>query len=235
MQAERPIGQMAEPSPPPPPGAMASLGVGGGQSGPEHTQRMRLRSQACPAGHMVPVPQAGPSGQTLAMGTPQNTLAKLSGGGHRWMQMQRPRAGSQRSPTAQPSVHRPPQPSSWPHERSVPQRGTQSQANDTGSQVANGFSQGPTQRPPQPSSSPQRDVAVQVRLQVQRPITQRSRGERLQGVAQAQVSTQPPSRQSDPGAHDTPAQRLGTQRPSAQTSLLAHVTASQGVRGVHVM
>ncbi len=146
--------------------------------------------------------------------------------------MQRRRAVSQRSPTPHPELHRPPQPSSSPHALSGVQRLVHAHENNTGSQVAKGLGQGPTQRPPQPSSVPQGVSAWQSRSHWQRPTTQRSRGERVHGGSQPQVGTQRPSTQSAPAGHVTRAQGLGTQRPSAHTSSAPHATPSQAERGV---
>ena len=125
--------------------------------------------------------------------------------------MQRRRAVSQRSPTPHPELHRPPQPSSSPHALSGVQRLVHAHENNTGSQVAKGLGQGPTQRPPQPSSVPQGVSAWQSRSHWQRPTTHRSRGERVHGGSQPHV---------------------GTQRPSAHTSSAPHATPSQAERGV---
>ena len=224
-QAERPTGQLV----------VASMSAGGpasceGQS-PTHTQIKRSGSHNCPAGHIVPLPQTGPSGQMLGIGTPQKVPAKLAGGGQRGTHTQRPSVGSHSSPAAQPSSHRPPQPSSWPQEVSLSHRGTQWQEKSTGSQVALGCAQGPRQWPPQPSSLPQGVVGVQVGSQTQWPSRHRSRGERLHGVSQAQVSTHAPSMQSEPEPHGRLAQGLGTHAPLAQVWSLGHVTLSQAVRG----
>jgi hypothetical protein len=143
--------------------------------------------------------------------------------------------GSQRSPSPQPSSQRPPQPSSAPHALVFGHRRVQLQVKRTGSHVAKGFSHGPTQRPPQPSSVPHGVESWQSVVHRHRPITQRSRGVRVQGGSQPQVGVQVPLTQTAPDGQVTPAQGLATQRPLTQNSPAAHATVSHAVRGEQVM
>nr|MBK7070536.1 hypothetical protein [Deltaproteobacteria bacterium] len=191
--------------------------------------------QCCPIiVQRVPVPHDGPPMQRFSTRVPQAMRANSSTGGQCGMHTQVRVVASQLKPGSQPPrLQVPPQPSGAPQAVSAVHRGVQLQVAVSASQTEKGLEHAPTQRPPQPSSAPHAPPATQFRAHWHWPTTQRSREERLQGGLQAQVSTQRPATQSDPGEQLTPAQGLRTQRPSAQTSVDSQLTPSQLERGRH--
>jgi hypothetical protein len=112
-----------------------------GQLAPEHALRMfcpqstvlagghigmhsqRPITQRLPEGHRVPVPHDGPPMHTFGTGAPQSTPSAADVGGHRGAHSHVRVSVLHCSPTPQPPLQRPPQPSSAPQAASVAQRG----------------------------------------------------------------------------------------------------------------
>lgn len=98
-----------------------------------HSQRPAV--QTLPEGQRVPVPHEGPPAQMLGTGAPQSTPSAAEAAGHRGAHSQSRVSVLQRSPTAQPPLQRPPQPSSAPHIASAGHRGVHAQVPVIGSQT----------------------------------------------------------------------------------------------------
>ncbi len=179
----------------------------------------------------MPVPHDGPPAQTLGTGAPQSTPAAAEEAGQRGAHSHMRDTVLHCSPSAQPALQRPPQPSSAPQVASAGHRGTHAQAPVAASQVWRGSGHAPMQRPPQPSSAPQATSAAQRGSHTQRPNTQRSFAPRLQGSAQPQVSKHIPLEHTCPSGHRTPEHGLATHMPRTHTSPVAQVTSSQGDGG----
>ncbi len=205
-----------------------STELAGGHIG-MHSQRPAVHT--FPEGQRVPVPHEGPPGHTLGTGAPQSTPAAAELAGHRGAHSHIRVVVLHCSPSAQPALHAPPQPSSAPQAASAAQCGVHEQVPVAASQVWRGSAQGPMQCPPQPSSAPQAASAGQFGVHTQRPKTQRSPAPRLQGSVQPQVSKHMPLEHTCPSGHRTEAQGLATHIPRTQTSPAAQVTSSQGDGG----
>jgi hypothetical protein len=231
-QLVRPAGQ-SPPSPPsdtlPSSGGTSSIPA---SSGSTHMPDMVHER---PAAQRVPVPQDCAPGQRLGTVAPHAVLANSSTGGQWGLHSQVLVAGLHMNPFSHPPAHRPPQPSLDPHGAVAVQRGMQTHIRVSGSHAAKGLEHAPRQRPPQPSSAPHIPPASQVVAHWHCPTMQRSRGERVHGGSQAQVSTQRPATQSELPVQVTPAHGLGPQVPLEQISPAAQVTPSQLERGRHAM